>query len=164
MSWDLTRSRPSHAPLKTVWRDTKQLPPDGPLGCSGNDPRFGFYENYTPEIKQVTLPGKELVGFTRRLDFEECNNCAVQHSSCMAMKDEILLDFFKEVNFACQRIYSLFSVKDVDGQQGKKSVYYSTAIDKERKHEIQGAERSITSRFLVVSFCLSPIRGALKSV
>ncbi|KKM58894.1 helix-turn-helix domain-containing protein [Yersinia pestis] len=105
----------------------------------GMIPRFGFYENYTPEIKQVTLPGKELVGFTRRLDFEEYNGCAVQRSSCMAMKDEILLDFFKEVNFACQRIYSLFSVKDVDGQQGQKSVYYSTAIDKERKHEIQGS-------------------------
>ncbi|EKN6165958.1 helix-turn-helix domain-containing protein [Yersinia enterocolitica] len=99
-------------------------------------PRFNFYENYTPEIKRVSLPAQELVGFTRQLNFDEHNHCSGQHSSCMAMKDEIMLDFFKEVNFSCQRVYSLFSAnKD---QQGQKSMYYSTAIDKEKRHEIQG--------------------------
>ncbi|CNK78088.1 helix-turn-helix domain-containing protein [Yersinia proxima] len=99
-------------------------------------PRFNFYENYTPEIKRISLPEKELVGFTRQLDFDEHNHCSGQHSSCMAMKDEILLDFFKEVNFSCQRVYSLFSANK--GEQGQKSMHYSTAIDKEKRHEIQG--------------------------
>lgn len=56
-------------------------------------PRFNFYENYTPEIKRVSLPAQELVGFTRQLNFDEHNHCSGQHSSCMAMKDEIMLDF-----------------------------------------------------------------------
>lgn len=105
----------------------------------GMIPRFGFYKNYTPEIKRVMLEKKELVGFTRRLDFDERNHCSGQHSSCTAMKDEILLDFFKEINFSCQRIYSLFSAKKGADQQGLKSIYYSTAVDKERKNEIQGS-------------------------
>ncbi|AJJ20288.1 MULTISPECIES: helix-turn-helix domain-containing protein [Yersinia] len=102
----------------------------------GMIPRFGFCENYTPEIKRISLPERELVGFKRRLDFDEHNHCSGQHSSFMAMKDEILLDFFKEVNFSCQRVYSLFSAKEC--QKGQNSVYYSTAIDKEKRHEIQG--------------------------
>ncbi|HDL6639713.1 TPA: helix-turn-helix domain-containing protein, partial [Yersinia enterocolitica] len=36
-------------------------------------PRFNFYENYTPEIKRVSLPAQELVGFTRQLNFDEHN-------------------------------------------------------------------------------------------
>ncbi|CNI18041.1 helix-turn-helix domain-containing protein [Yersinia bercovieri] len=102
----------------------------------GMIPRFGFYENYMPEIKRISLPEQQLVGFTRRLDFDERNHCSGQHSSCMAMKDEILLDFFKEVNFSCQRVYSLFSADEC--QQGQNSVHYSTAVDKEKRHEIQG--------------------------
>lgn len=47
----------------------------------GMTPRFGFYEHYTPKINRVTLPEKELVGFTRRLDFDEHNHCSGQHSS-----------------------------------------------------------------------------------
>lgn len=106
------------------------------LNVQGMIPRFSFYENYTPEIKRITLPEKELVGFTRRLDFDEHNHRSGQHSSCMAMKDEILLDFFKEINFSCQRVYSLFLAKEC--QAGQNSVYYSTAIDKDKKHELQG--------------------------
>ncbi|CNI28534.1 AraC family transcriptional regulator [Yersinia aldovae] len=102
----------------------------------GMIPRFGFCENYTPEINRVSLTEQHLVGFTRRLNFDERNHCSGQHSSCMAMKDEILLDFFKEVNFSCQRVYSIFSAKDC--QQGQNGVFYSTAIDKEKRHEIQG--------------------------
>ncbi|AJJ62791.1 helix-turn-helix domain-containing protein [Yersinia aldovae] len=102
----------------------------------GMIPRFGFCENYTPEINRVSLTEQQLVGFTRRLNFDERNHCSGQHSSCMAMKDEILLDFFKEVNFSCQRVYSIFSAKDC--QQGQNGVFYSTAIDKEKRHEIQG--------------------------
>ncbi|CRY53819.1 MULTISPECIES: helix-turn-helix domain-containing protein [Yersinia] len=102
----------------------------------GMIPRFGFYEHYTPKINRVTLPEKELVGFTRRLDFDEHNHCSGQHSSFMAMKDEILLDFFKEINFSCQRVYSLFNAQSC--QQEQNSLEYSTAIDKDKRHEIQG--------------------------
>lgn len=42
-------------------------------------PRFNFYENYTPEIKRVSLPAQELVGFTRQLNFDEHNHCSGQH-------------------------------------------------------------------------------------
>ncbi|MFI0488289.1 MAG: helix-turn-helix domain-containing protein [Yersinia sp. (in: enterobacteria)] len=103
----------------------------------GMIPRFGFYENYTAEIKRVSLTEQHLVGFTRRLNFDEGNLYCGHHSSCIAIKNEILLDFFKEVNFSCQRIYSIFSAKNC--QQEQNSVFYSTAIDKEKRHEIQSS-------------------------
>ncbi|CNE58638.1 AraC family transcriptional regulator [Yersinia nurmii] len=124
---------PNHFRLQDKWN------------VEGMIPRFSFYENYTPEIKPLTLDAKELVGITRRLNFDERNLCSGQHASCMAMKDEILLDFFKEMNFTSQRIYAVFSV-DPD-EQDQNSFYYSTAVDKDQRHELQG--HSETNSFTI---------------
>ncbi|AKA37223.1 helix-turn-helix domain-containing protein [Yersinia ruckeri] len=102
----------------------------------GMIPRFSFDENYTPEIKPLTLDDKHLVGITRRLNFDERHLNSSHHSSCMAMKDEILLDFFKEINFSSQRIYAVLSVDKHEQQQN--IVYYSTAVEKAQRHELQG--------------------------
>lgn len=60
-------------------------------------PRFNFEASYGagyyPEVKRLTLPEMQLVGFTRRLDF--ASEQELEYSSCMAMKDEIFNDFFK---------------------------------------------------------------------
>ncbi|ATA22039.1 AraC family transcriptional regulator [Gibbsiella quercinecans] len=72
-------------------------------------PRFRFdaeYGNgYYPEIRRQILPALQLVGFSRRLDFD--TQQAIEHSSCLAMKDEIFNDFFKGLSVDCRKVYSL---------------------------------------------------------
>ncbi|BEN11055.1 helix-turn-helix domain-containing protein [Serratia marcescens] len=99
-------------------------------------PRFNFEASYGagyyPEVKRLTLPEMQLVGFTRRLDF--ASEQELEYSSCMAMKDEIFNDFFKGLHVDCRRIYSIYSPHVGEGDELSSTLVM--AVDPEHKKDI----------------------------
>jgi len=99
-------------------------------------PRFSFDANfaadYYPEVKRLTLPDMQLVGFSRQLDF--ASEAEIEHSSCMAMKDEIFTDFFRGLSVDCHRVYSIHSVRNRDDDAY--SATHIMAVDPENKQDI----------------------------
>lgn len=99
-------------------------------------PRFNFEASYGagyyPEVKRLTLPEMQLVGFTRRLDF--ASEQELEYSSCMAMKDEIFNDFFKGLHVDCRRIYSIYSPHAGEGDELSSTLVM--AVDSEHKKDI----------------------------
>ncbi|CAI0764954.1 Right origin-binding protein [Serratia quinivorans] len=99
-------------------------------------PRFSFDADFAadfyPEVKRLTLPNMQLVGFSRQLDFS--SETEIEHSSCMAMKDEIFTDFFRGLSVDCHRVYSIHSVRSTDDSQY--SATHIMAVDPENKQDI----------------------------
>lgn len=109
-------------------------------------PRFNFEASYGagyyPEVKRLTLPEMQLVGFTRRLDF--ASEQELEYSSCMAMKDEIFNDFFKGLHVDCRRIYSIYSPHAGEGDELSSTLVM--AVDSEHKrYSFQPSDRHLSS-------------------
>lgn len=98
-------------------------------------PRFSFAaqydKGYYPEVKRLTLPEMQLVGFSRQLDFEEQE---IEHDSCMAMKDEIFNDFFKGLDVGCRKVYSIYSARLQS--EGLCSGIHSMAVEAQHRKDI----------------------------
>ncbi|MFI8416403.1 helix-turn-helix domain-containing protein [Serratia sp. NPDC078593] len=99
-------------------------------------PRFSFdaqYEKgYYPEVKRLTLPEMHLVGFSRQLDFDVVDG--IEHSSCMAMKDEIFSHFFKGLSSDCHKVYSIHSGRSCD--EGEFSAVHAMAVETQHRGDI----------------------------
>lgn len=99
-------------------------------------PRFSFdasfAADYYPEVKRVTLPDMQLVGFSRQLDFAA--ETEIEHASCMAMKDEIFTDFFRGLNVDCRRVYSIHSPRNREDKQWSST--HVMAVEAENKKDI----------------------------
>lgn len=127
-------------------------------------PRFNFDASYGagyyPEVKRLTLPEMQLVGFTRRLDF--ASEQELEYSSCMAMKDEIFNDFFKGLHVDCRRIYSIYSPHAGEGDELSSTLVM--AVDPEHKKIFFPTIKSTLSICRAASLSPSTIRVRRKSV
>ncbi len=108
-------------------------------------PRFNFEASYGagyyPEVKRLTLPEMQLVGFTRRLDF--ASEQELEYSSCMAMKD----GFSTTSSRGCTSTVGGFTASTPHAGEGDElSSTLVMAVDSEHKrYSFQPSDRHLSS-------------------